>query len=332
MFVACSCALAQLQLTDLRTGTVCGAAIELGTSAGTAAFQITNTSTTAVQLNTLQIVTQAGTLNITDGPMLGVWLVPRAAVQFTISYSAVATGYLWINSDSYQLVANGDPSTPVPPKFQIAVSPTALASGQQATLALQFDAVSAADGNGLLTWDFQADNRAGDTGMGFISPAGKSVPFTIAKGESTARFSGQPAIGFQTGSTAGTITFTATLGPEIETAVFRLLAAPVWIDSIRPTTGPGVITLDVAGFDNTRTASAMTFRFLDSGGHVIGGKPISADVSAAFQQYFAAAPAGGTFSLQAIFPVTGNVSQVDSVAVGFTNTAGTSSASVKISK
>jgi hypothetical protein len=172
---------------------------------------------------------------------------------------------------------------------------------------------------------------------GALVPPRGQVAFQIGAGQNTPQFvidscgGTAQSLDFQTGSTAGTITFTVTLGTDSTQASFAIAPASVWIDTILLTTGPGAITLDVTGFDNTRSASQVTFTFLDSGGRVVGGGPVSADVSSDFEQYFQNPSLGGVFKLMAAFPVTGDTSQVNSVEVGFTNAAGTSAASAPVS-
>jgi len=168
-----------------------------------------------------------------------------------------------------------------------------------------------------------------------VPPRG-SVAFNIGAGQNAAQFvidsSGDTAasLTFQTGSTAGTVLFTVALGGDSTQASFPIAPAPVSMDTILLNTGPGAITLDVSGWDNTRSASQVSFTFLDSGGNILGGGPISADVSSDFEEYFQNPPLGGEFELRAAFVVTGDTSQVNSVTVQFTNSAGVSSANATI--
>jgi hypothetical protein len=343
-WLTCACACAQLQLTDLRTGALCKptSAIDLGvvdTTGTSVPFRITNTGTSDVVLDTLKI--GGFDFDVAQIPALHQPVHPNEAKDFRITLLPSSAGAysatLYVNKDSYSVIANvtagaGGSTNPLPP-FHIVVDPASLASGQQAKLTIKFDAAASAGGNGLLTLDFNAAGRSGDPAIGFTGPAPKSVPFTIAQGEDTARFQGEPAIYFQTGSTAGTIILTATLGGGIDTQRLDIAKAPVWIDSIRPTTGPGAITLAITGFDNTRSVSELAFTFLDVNGGILGGGPIAAPGAPdQFAQYFANPPLGGQFVVYAAFQVTGDVSQIASVTVGFKNSAGATNASVKMTK
>ncbi|HVX67387.1 MAG TPA: hypothetical protein VHA11_12325, partial [Bryobacteraceae bacterium] len=165
----------------------------------------------------------------------------------------------------------------------------------------------------------------------FVSPPGRSIPFTIAAGEDTATFLEGPSIDFQAGSTAGTIILTATLNDETETATFQLAPAPVLVDSIRSAKAAGLLTLSVSGFDNTRSTTRARFTFLDARSNTLAG-PLVADVTDAFAAYFQNAEMGGMFVLRAKFPVTGNAALIDSVQVELTNSAGVTTASAKIAE
>jgi hypothetical protein len=80
------------------------------------------------------------------------------------------------------------------------------------------------------------------------------------------------------------------------------------------------VEVDLTGFDNTRTAGALSFTFYDTEGNAIA-PAIQADGSASFASYFQNA-AGGTFELKAVFPVLGNTSQIASFQAVVTNSAG----------
>ncbi len=66
----------------------------------------------------------------------------------------------------------------------------------------------------------------------------------------------------------------------------------------------------------------VSFTFYDTGGSVIGS-PISFNATSDFQQlFFTGNTYGGLFSLQASFPVSGDVTKVGSVTVGLANSLG----------
>jgi hypothetical protein len=84
----------------------------------------------------------------------------------------------------------------------------------------------------------------------------------------------------------------------------------------------GRIELRITGFDNTRAMQDAGFQFYDRGGAAIGGM-IRTSTAKDFEEYFAKPTPGGTFSLGASFPVTGDINQVAGVEVELRNTTGT---------
>jgi hypothetical protein len=207
------------------------------------------------------------------------------------------------------------------------VAQPALSSGEQSTISIQFEGPLPVDGAGTLTMDHTG---GGDTLRGFILPDANStfvkpqVSFTLAAGESVARFMGNPGIVFQAGTTASTLTFTAALGDgtQLASQSFTMSSAPVDIDLVLLEAATNGVLVTVDGFDNTRTASALSFTFYDTTNHQIG-QPIPVDATAQFQSYFPNAGTG-SFGLKQAFDVTGDVSTIGSVAVTVTNSQGTS--------
>ena len=167
----------------------------------------------------------------------------------------------------------------------------------------------------------------GDTQRGFIDAGGTFAPsqvsFTLAAGETMARFMGRQGITFQTGATATTLTFTATLADKTQLASQQFTIAPavVGMDLVLLERATNGVLVTADGFDNTRTASTVSFTFYDSTNRQIG-QPIPVDATAQFQSYF---PNAGTglFGLKQAFNVTGDVSAIGSVAVSVTNSQGT---------
>jgi hypothetical protein len=77
------------------------------------------------------------------------------------------------------------------------------------------------------------------------------------------------------------------------------------------------------GFDNTRTAGPLTFTFFDLAGNAVAPGAIRADATASFASYFQSSGLGGVFLLRAVFPVTGDPSQVGAFQAQIGNSAGT---------
>jgi hypothetical protein len=82
------------------------------------------------------------------------------------------------------------------------------------------------------------------------------------------------------------------------------------------------VVVSLAGFDDTRTASVVSFTFYDTANRMIG-QPIPVDATAQFQSYFANAGTG-LFGLTQAFNVAGDVTGIGSVAVSIANSQGPS--------
>lgn len=211
-----------------------------------------------------------------------------------------------------------------PPEFADITVDGTRASRQQVHVSVKFASAAQASGKGVLKLDFLGNSDIGksDDGMGFL-PADSpnlalSLPFTVAEGADAA-----PAILLLTGTTAGTLRFTATLGDATKQVTIQIPPAAVGIDSVRAVRGATGVLVTITGFDNTRSVSQASFTFYDTSARAIGSV-IAADVTAPFRTFFQNAKTG-VFVLRAAFPVTGSVTQIGSVAVQLTNSAGTSS-------
>jgi hypothetical protein len=84
--------------------------------------------------------------------------------------------------------------------------------------------------------------------------------------------------------------------------------------------------LTVAGYDNSYSAGQLSFTFYGTNGQILTPTPITVNAASSFHQYFfGGSSAGGAFSMQASFPVSGDVTQIGSVAVTITNSIGQTS-------
>ena len=89
--------------------------------------------------------------------------------------------------------------------------------------------------------------------------------------------------------------------------------------------GASSAQLEITGFDNTRSAGQIAFVFYDRAGAAVPPGTIHVDAKPAFQNYFGAAGAAGTFLFKAVFPVTGDATQLASVEVEVSNSEGVAS-------
>jgi len=90
------------------------------------------------------------------------------------------------------------------------------------------------------------------------------------------------------------------------------------------TTNSTVLTFQ--GYDNTRSVSSGEFTFHTASGGVVSPGAITVDLTQNFASYFQTnSQIGGSFVLTATFPVTGDITQINSVTTVFKNSAGTTS-------
>jgi hypothetical protein len=258
-------------------------------------------------------------------PPSGNLLQPLDTAGFDLTFQpgAVGTfiGKLIVGDRTFALTGIAQP-VPLPhPALAIALGQ--VASGQQGTVSVQFDAAARTAGSGTLTLDFQPLAKgASDSAIQF-GTAGRSVPFAFGTGDTQASFGAAGAIAFQTGTTAGTLTFTAVLGGATDRKSLTIDPAPVSLTGISGTRGAGSIELRLAGFDNVRTAGPVTYTFFDAAGTPIAPGPIPVDSTPDFAAYFASSDAAGAFLLRAVFPVTGDLTRIAAFEVQITNSAGT---------
>jgi hypothetical protein len=137
------------------------------------------------------------------------------------------------------------------------------------------------------------------------------------------RFGGAQEIRFQTGSTAGTLVFTVEAGKWSERKTVVIGPEPVGISASRVVRGTSSVEVTLSGYDNTRSASQLTYTFYDARGNPVQPGAIRVDGSAAFRQYFETSGLGGAFLLRAVFPVSGDAGGIESVEAEVASSAGT---------
>jgi len=261
-----------------------------------------------------------------DGPSPGGKVVlPAASVAFEIQFiptaAGVMTGTLAIGGRSYALTGTG--TTPPFPQPQIVLTLPQPESAQQGTVAINLSGASQISGTGTVTLSFLPDPSlagiAADPGIAFAS-GGQSATFAVFIGASAGNFDTQATLPFQTGTTAGTLTIAVQLGSNSAQQSITILPAVVGLGAVAGVRSTSTVEVDLTGYDNTRTAGALSFTFYDAAGNALA-PPIQAAASATFASYFQNA-AGGAFALKAVFPVVGDTSRIAAFQAVVTNSAG----------
>lgn len=241
-------------------------------------------------------------------------LEPHQSGEFTIVFTPGTTGprqgSLTIGDRSYPLLGSG--VGPPLPKPTVSLDLKQTASAQQGAMIVRFDAPALSSGTGTATLDFRG---TADAGIAFAS-GGRSVTFPIAPGDL------QAVLPFQTGTTAGVLTFTAQIGESSDQQSVTIATVPPGISTAQAVRSIGALEIRITGFDNTRTLGALSFTFYDAAGNALALGSIRTDASADFARYFAASDLGGVFLLRAVFPVTGDAGLIASCDVTLGNSAG----------
>ncbi len=194
----------------------------------------------------------------------------------------------------------------------------AVESGKQITFAVRFDEAPRTSGKGVVRLSLGTQ----DPGLIFTSTGSQSVEFSIVEGERLARFGSRTEAVFQTGTTAGNLVLTAEVAGVADQLSVLVPGVAVVIDAAKGARTAAGLEVQITGFDNTRTVSQLSFNFMDRAGRPVNPSPIRFDAAASFKTYFDAPAPGGLFSLKAVFPITGDPSQVDSVDVDILNREG----------
>ncbi|HUJ20338.1 MAG TPA: choice-of-anchor D domain-containing protein [Bryobacteraceae bacterium] len=280
----------------LTNSTAAGVSVNVGMRYGTA-FVIKNPSPVAVAANSSALL----------------------EVDFAPTVSGQANDVLEIDQRVFPVTGVGlDPPFPQP---SINIQLPNPASAEQGSLTVTLPSASPADGTGEV--DLDSASAAMDSGLQFLATGSRTVAFTVKEGDLAAHFGSEMSAAFQTGTSAGDITFTVKLGNAGSQVTLPIAPAVVGFDTgLAQRTSAG-LDLQISGFDNTRTASKLTFTFFDLNGATLGPGAITLDESSAFQRFFGSSDLGGLFALRAFFPVNGNPAQVGSVEMQIVNSAGT---------
>ncbi len=324
---------ATLSLSGSTTPLAAGATVGFGSVAvgsnQTQGFLLFNTGTAAITVQTLTVSGAAftGPIGLTAPVQLQPGQTATFQVTFTAQSGTPAQGVLTVDSRTFNLTGQGL-AAPLP-SATITFASTVGGSAQQNSISIPLASASQVNGTGTLTLSFQPSvaGVTDDPAVQFLSGPLRQATVSISPGASTAEIGGQPSIAFQTGTTAGTITFTLTLENNApQQATLTIPPSVIVLDSFTAVRELGSLNVAFAGFDNTYSASQLQFTFYDLNGLAFAQGAINVDAATQFQQYFATTQAGGSFSLLATFPVAGDTTQIGFVMAELTNSAGTVSA------
>ena len=268
-----------------------------------------------------------GVFTILTQPVFPLTLNPTesAAVdlQFAPTLAAVYLGGFNLGSLSAALTGNG-----IAPPFATPVISvdSALTSGLQARLAITLPTAAPSQATGTLTLAFQPTaGTVDDAAIKFLTPNSRRVSFTFNTGDTTATIGTAKEALFQTGTTAGVLTFSIDFLSAATQAKSTIAPHAIAIDgTIANRPNDSQLTIQLTGYDNSKSATRLGFIFYDTAGVAVPPGRISYDATRDFSQFFTAQnTAGGMFSLLAQFPVKGSTANIAAADVELTNSAGT---------
>jgi len=262
-------------------------------------------------------------------PTLPAAIQPGQSISFQLVFTPAGTGTyngtLTIGTRQFSITAKGSSSSIPDASFQVDQSP--LSSQQQAHLSIQLAAAAPVNLIGTLTMQFtpSVSGVSDDPAINFLATSGRQLQVTAASGSQTTMYNGQSALTFQTGTTAGTLTFTLTFPNKAPmTKSFMIAPTTVQITSAQALRQDPNLVLNLTGYDNTYSIGSLNFQFYDTNGKTVVPNGITVDAASSFKQFFFNNnQAGGAFTMQASFPVRGDVTKIASVVATFTNSAGT---------
>src|SRR5271165_4448442 len=308
-------------------GTVSFGRIQEGTSTAVA-FTLTNSTGQSVSAPPISVSGGVFTLTtpIPSPLVVGAGASFSFSVQFQPNAPTPFTGVLSIGTQPVNLSGTG--TAPPLPAASLQFDVSTFTSQQQDHVTVSLASASQISATGTLTLAFtpSVTGVTDDPAVMFVATGGRNLTVQVNVGSQTAFYNGESRLAFQTGTTAGKLTFTLTFdGQDPAVQTIDILPAPVTVTTIKGVRQSPSLVVTLTGYDNTYSAGKMSFTFYSTTGSVMGQGAITADETQPFQQYFFNQNNwGGAFQLQANFPVNGDVTTVGSVDVTITNTVGVS--------
>ncbi len=286
-------------------------------------FALLNPSHQGLDLELLSL--EGSEFLLQGAPSLPATIGPGQSVTFEVTFAPSSSGVRQtvLDVNDRRFIMEGVGLDPPFPALEILLESNALVSGEQSSLRIRLTEPAPAAGTGQLQMSFlPALSDAGDDpGVLFVNGQ-RTMTLTVEKGEREARFEGEQAAWFQTGTTAGEIRFAAALGDQTREAAVTLPPAPAVIDTATWSRTDTGIALRITGFDNTLNVESVSFQFHNRNKTKLTARPIIASVANEFRGHYSRTQIGGLFALTAEFPVAGDVSLLGAVDVQFTNTVG----------
>jgi hypothetical protein len=293
-------------------------------------FLIVNTGSAAITITTFRIP-PGGAFSIYENLFLP-WTLEggqfsAVGFQFAPTASGPQSATLSLNDRTITVQGNGTGSASAA-QPSLAMDNSTPGSNASVKVSVTFAQAATAQLAGLLKLQFTPANASLPTDPGIYLDGNQQQtlvqPFLVPAGTSTAQFGSASYVTLHTGTSAGNFVLTAMTGSVSDQISFSIAPAAPVITSNILTMSDDNAQIVMQGFDNTHAVTGLTFTFYTASGSVVSPGALSVDVTNSFSQYYAANPQiGGSFQITANCPVTGDVSQVHSVAVSVKNATGT---------
>jgi hypothetical protein len=304
-----------------------------GSSSPPVQFQISNTGTIPVTVNSIGIA--PATFALGAPPSLPASIAPGGSLSFPITFQPKdpgrAAATLSIDGRAFNLSGTGLVAAATITGTGGAVSPAT-----QPNVGITLSRTYTVPLTGTLSLDFAPNAIGGKDPMIQFAGGGTSVNFSIPANSNTAMFGSSSQIGFQSGSVAGTITFRATFqagGADVTPApapagsVTIARAAPAIVSAgVANRTSSG-FQLVIVLLSTTREVNTVNVQFTPASGANLQTTSLTLDVGSLFANWYnsaAAAPFGSMATLTVPMNVQGDVNAVRSASITLSNGNGTS--------
>jgi hypothetical protein len=176
-------------------------------------------------------ISVAGASFSLSGPAPSGLLLPTQTASFDVQFApataGILNGSLTLGDRACALTGTGiDPALPKP---RLVVSLQTAESAQQGTVAVALDAAAKTSGQGTVTLAFAPSIPGAAEPAVAFDTGGQTVTFTLSPGDLQAHFGARLTALFQTGTTAGTLTLTATLAGGTDRQAIVIPPAPIGI-------------------------------------------------------------------------------------------------------
>ncbi|MCU0228228.1 MAG: hypothetical protein MUF01_11370 [Bryobacterales bacterium] len=297
----------------------------------TKSYRIVNNTGAGVVVAPPSLSNASGAYTLVDAPDSTRTVPNNSVYEFKVRFSPTRTGLipasLSVDGRVINLIGEGLPG--LVPNFTLQAPGTAVDSNTQAEASIALVSAATVEVSGTLELRFEKDltDLPDDPAIRFVEGGARTLAFRVPAGSTQAVFgaSGASVARFQTGTASGKIRLVAKLAQWEHSAQLDIRSdAPRFTDG-NVQRGNGSLSVQLTGFDNTRSASSIEFRFFDASSQAIGDTGgVQASVGDVFSAFFRLSERGGQFTLRAQFPIEGDTNAIRRVEVILRNRLGPS--------